>query len=225
MVTDADTKIISWLSQVSPADFHQLRINKTHLTVTCTHDIAAETLWSTHELIEPLGCEIYYGGQIYASTLIAQRLSLDSSISNNRDKSMILAEMHSTWAKANQALLNAYACNSTTYVYSGDAETGFRHLAVLPHLTPRRLNKPIEELLANGGQSVRYLDEEIALPRERAIRLAVETKETASVDYEHYWNGFRWQFRNLAIPVGDNEVLLVVQDLADWQPKAWMAAL
>jgi len=216
-LTEQDRLILQWLGRAQEIEKTRVNWGATGLEVYCGDTLQAERLSDALDLLLQTRLKwvrIYVGKQCLST------VSLDRVRVQSIPISMLttLETMPSVWAKQNLNVLKAIP--GTVALLS--AEPGYRYLALKPEISEGRLNKPIDHLI---GQPLRTIDEELWLPRERAIETVLATGENEIYYYSHFWENLTWHFKCTVAKASDNEIMTIVEDSDDdralWQKSWW----
>lgn len=128
----------------------------------------------------------------------------------------------SQWANRNRAVFENLP--SIGIIYDSRPETGYQCLAAVSGLHPGRLN-----VKTAVGLALTSVEPSISTPRIEAIQSAIALNSPQSYSYRHQWDNKEWEFDAKAIPLGDNEILILVNDPpkveALWQQEYWIKKL
>lgn len=128
----------------------------------------------------------------------------------------------SRWVERNSNVFHNLP--SIGIVYDSRPETGYQCLAAISGLHPGRLN-----IRTAMGLALTSVESSISEPRIKAIKKAIALNEPQVYSYRHEWDDKEWQFDSKVIPLGDNEILVLVNDPpkveALWQQEYWIKKL
>lgn len=219
-VSTQDYQILRWLHKAQ--DFENLSVNwrKDSISVQCHDRYQALYLSDAVDMLtstEMKWVKIYVGRQCITSVSL-DRLRGSTTYPSKSMLTATIETMPSIWAKQNLRVFEAIP--GTVSLLS--AEPGHRYLAVKPEISEGRLNKPIATLI---NQPIQTLDEELWVPRQRAIEEVIQTGENVTYYYEHLWRDLVWRFQCTVAKASDSEVMTIVEDLDDpiasWQKVWW----
>lgn len=143
---------------------------------------------------------------------------------------------NSTWAKQNQLWLKHEVTRNTVAVHSTSSETGHQFLDVFPLLgiegilavpTQELLNKPLPRLLRDFSpqitQDARLRAITISQHKQVVIQEAIRQKDVAIKNYSVEWEGRIWEKIFVAIPVSNEEVVVLTKTPDTVQFSYWQA--
>lgn len=179
------------------------------------------------------GLKIYVGDKFFD-----EFPPIHQQLQNLQPQSMIdqIISTNSTWAKQNQLWLKHEITRNTVAVHSASSETGYQFLDVFPLLGVEGIlavpvnqltNKPLPRSLGDFAPGIpedaclRAIT--IAQYKQVVIQDAIGQKDVAIKNYSVEWKGRTWQKVFVAIPVSNEEVVVLTKTPDTMQFGYWQA--
>lgn len=225
---DLDTALFSALSLLREPEKYNISWEGEVLIVRTPDRWAAHRATQAFQAIhpEPLSAFIVFCGDRVWCPSCPSLVSTDNrrrkQYSSSMNKTLEISEKNfsfSAWGRnqASRAILAAIP--DICIVHRADEE--FLFTAIKPNYSEKRLNKPIDKLI---GKPLATIDAELADIRKHYLRKAIASGSNQSYSYSHDWQGMTWRFNvNMAYLHGYQEVLCIVSDAEDWQPRWWQS--